>query len=283
MKIAQNNDGTLFLSQPGYTKEILSLYKPKTTYMTPCTADFMTQMGTGSDESNVEKVDKTVYLSKLMKLFYLANRTRYDILSTLSILTTKMQDPNVNDMKRLDRVIGYIAFTPEFGIHIVVNDASLHAYFDAAWAVHTDLKGHSGIYITMGHNGFPLLAKSIKQKTVSRSSTEAELIAMFEGLDYLLWLRDIHIFIGYPANTIVIFQDNTSSITLAYMGRTSSRSNSKYMMLKYFYIKEYLDNNIVTLRYLPTEQMIADFFASPRVGKEFRTFRELILNCKTDK
>ena len=183
-------------------------------------------------------------------------------------------------MARLDRVISYLAATQDLGITVIYTDMRLFAYFDAAWAVHADLKGHSGIYITLGHNGFPILFKSLKQKTVSRSSTEAELIAMFEGLDYLLWIREIHTFLGYD-NTeepITIFQDNTSSITLAYMGRTSSRSNSKYMNLKYFWIKEYLDAHTVTLRYLPTDQMLADFFASPRTGNTFYEMRNTILH-----
>jgi hypothetical protein len=49
------------------------------------------------------------------------------------------------------------------------------------------------------------------------------------------------------------------------MGRGSSGCNSKYMDLKYFWIKDYLDKNIIRMKYLPTDQMIADFFNIPRL------------------
>ena len=160
-----------------------------------------------------------------------------------------------------------------------MTDLKLYAYFDASWACHSDLKGHTGIVITLGHNGFPLIVKSKKQKVVSRSSTEAELIAMFEGLDYLLYMNRLAGFLGiqHSNDPITIYQDNTSAITLAYMGKTASGSNSKFMDLKYFWIKDYLETKMFKLGYLPTDAMIADFFASPRIGSHFRTMRDIMM------
>ena len=125
--------------------------------------------------------------------------------------------------KRLYRVIGYLDNTINLGLTCRVTDLSLHAYMDASWACHADLKGHSGIMITIGHYGFPILCKSTKQKVVTRSSTEAELVCLFSGMDIL---------------ALPVYQDNTSTITMAYMGKGSAQSNSKFMDLKYFFIKE---------------------------------------------
>jgi hypothetical protein len=181
-------------------------------------------------------------------------------------------------MSRLDRVLGYLSNTPDLGININVKDMKIFGYVDASWACHNDLKGHSGIIITLGCNGFPLYCKSIKQKVVSRSSTEAELIALFTGMDYLLYFRRLVIFLGYtPKEPIIIMQDNTSAITMAYMGKTSSGSKCKFMELKYFWIKDYLDSKIFELKYLNTDEMIADLMASPRIGNAFRSMRKLIL------
>jgi hypothetical protein len=269
--------GTLLAAQPGYVKQIIETYQPKKTYPTPCTEDIFKRP---VEELNGDPVEVTEYLSKLMKLMFLATRTRPDILFTVSVLSTKARNPNVHDMVRLDRVIGYIAGTMDLGIKIKPENLKLHAYFDASWACHSDLKGHTGIVITFGRNGMPLMCKSKKQKVVSRSSTEAELIAMFEGLDYLLYLRRLLQFLGCLGENdppITIFQNNTSAMTLAYLGKTSSGSNSKFMELKYFWIKDYLDHKIFRLEYLPTDAMIADFFASPRIGSTFRLMRDTIL------
>ena len=101
---------------------------------------------------------------------------------------------------------------------------------------------------------------------------------MFHGMDYLLYIRRLHEFFGYKQqDPITIYQDNTSAMTMAYMGKSSSGSVSKFMDLKYFWIKDYLDQKLFQLKYLPTDAMIADFFASPRIGSAFRSMRDTIM------
>ena len=275
MVITMKGPGWLFVAQPGYTKEILEEFKPKRSYPTPCDPNIFKRP---EAELQGEPVDMTQYLSKLMKLMFLGTRTRPDLLPTLSALSTKARGPNVYDMARLDRVIGYLSDTVDLGINIRVKEMKLYGYCDASWACHQDLKGHTGIIATMGYNGFPIYCKSQKQKVVTRSSTEAELVALFTGVDYMLYLRRLFGFMGYNSEEpITILQDNTSTITMAYMGKTGSGSNYKYMDLKYFWIKDYLDNRIFELKYLQTDAMLADFMASPRVGSVFRLMRNTLL------
>ena len=87
--------GKLILSQPGYIKEILKQYKPKKGYATPSTQDIFKRP---ESELIGEPVDITEYLSKLMKLMFLATRTRPDLLLTVSALATKCKGPNEHDM-----------------------------------------------------------------------------------------------------------------------------------------------------------------------------------------
>jgi hypothetical protein len=278
MNIKMNGPGKFYLSQPGYIKEILNEFDDiKRVRPTPCSEDLFKRP---RSELEGEEVDMTTYLSKLMKLMFLGTRTRPDILLSLSVLSSRARSPNIHDMNRLDHVIGYLRGTPKLGIVIDVKDVMLHTYFDASWACHSDLKGHSGMVICMGHNGFPIMCRSKKQKVVSRSSTEAELIAMFDGMDLLLYCRRLMDFLGCippVCEPMKIYQDNTSAMTLSYLGRTTSGSNSKFMDLKFFWIKDYLDTKIFKLEYLPTDAMIADFFASPRAGSPYRIMRELIM------
>jgi hypothetical protein len=275
MNIALKGPGHLFLSQPGYVKDLLEEYKPRRSYPTPCDLNIFKRP---ESEQSGDPVDMTAYLSKLMKLMFLATRTRPDLLPTLSALSSKGRSPNVYDMARLDRVLGYLMDTEDLGINIRVREMKLYGYCDASWACHQDLKGHTGIIITIGHNGFPIFCKSQKQKTVSRSSTEAELIALFTGVDLMLYLRRLFNFMGYSINDpITIYQDNTSTITIAYMGKTGSGSNYKYIDIKYFWIKDYLDNRILQLKYLSTDAMLADLMASPRMGSVFRLMRNTLM------
>ena len=275
INVQMKGPGKLFLSQPGYIKEILKQYKVQRGYITPCTQDIFKRP---ESELDGDPVDVTEYLSKLMKLMFLATRTRPDLLTTVTALATKCKSPNHHDMNRLDRVIGYVYTTKDMGIKLHVKDIKVYAYIDASWACHIDLKGHTGIVCTLGKMGFPIMFKSQKQKVVTRSSTEAELAAMFTGLDIVLYLRRLLKFFGYSqSESITIYQDNTSAIKMAYMGRGGSGSTSKYMDLKYFWIKDYLESKLFTLEYLNTNKHIADFFASPRIGQDFRGMRDIIM------
>jgi len=83
-------------------------------------------------------------------------------------------------------VIGYLAEYKDRELHCKVTDLQLHAYFDAGWACHSDMKGHSGMVLTLGHFGFPILYKNQKQKVVTRLSTEDELVCMYSGVDLTL-------------------------------------------------------------------------------------------------
>ena len=56
-------------------------------------------------------------------------------------------------------------------------------------------------------------AKSSKQKVVTRSSTESEIIALEVCTVHILWHRTKEL--GYQQAPIVIYQDNKSTIHIA--------------------------------------------------------------------
>jgi hypothetical protein len=70
-------------------------------------------------------------------------------------------------------------------------------YVDAAYGVHIhDGKSHSGAYTVLGVGG-PLEAKSGKQKNVTKSSTEAELVALSDHAGRGINLRNFLAGQGY--------------------------------------------------------------------------------------
>ncbi len=61
------------------------------------------------------------------------------------------------------------------------------------------------------------------------------------------------------------------------MGRGNSTSNTKFMVLKFQWLKQHIETKVIVLHYLTTNEMIADFFASPRIGETFRVMRRIIM------
>jgi hypothetical protein len=75
-----------------------------------------------------------------------------------------------------------------------------------------------------------------------------------------------------------VFQDNTSTITIAYMGRSSSHAKRRFIEIRYFWFKEHLDGGFAKLDYLKSEDHPADpLLASVRSGAEFKHFTNLIM------
>ena len=68
-----------------------------------------------------------------------------------------------------------------------VSDLSLNIYADTSFGIHNDGKSHTGIEMAIGKD--PIFVRSSKQRCVSLSSTEAELIALTEAITYLEWIE----------------------------------------------------------------------------------------------
>jgi hypothetical protein len=276
LNITMMRDKTLTVNQSGYLKNLLEEHGNfKTFPVTPCT-DQLFKITDVKESEDAEAVESTPFASKLMKTRY-CERTRPDICLPLAVLQTKMRNPNEQDDQLLDRVIAYLEGTKDKSMKIRKCDMQLHAYMDASFAVHSNRVSHSGIHFTLGKYGNTVLCKSIKQKTVATSSTEAELVCIFDGMDYLVWMRNVLEFLGFKQGTTTIYQDNTSTITMAYMGRGGSGSRTRHIDIKYFYIKQFLDSKALEIDHLGRDNMTADFFASPRQGATFRRFRGMIM------
>jgi hypothetical protein len=276
LNITMMRDRTLTVNQKGYLKNLLEEHGGFKSYpVTPCT-DQLFKITDVVEVEESDNVESTPFASKLMKTRY-CERTRPDICLPLAVLQTKMRNPNEQDDVLLDRVIAYLEGTEDRSMKIRKCDMQLYAYMDAAFAVHGNRVSHSGIHFTLGKYGNTILCKSIKQKTVATSSTEAELVCIFDGMDYLVWMRNVLEFLGYKQGTTTIFQDNTSTITMAYMGRGGSGSRTRHIDIKYFYIKQFLDSKALEIDHLGRDNMTADFFASPRQGATFRRFRGMIM------
>ena len=78
----------------------------------------------------------------------------------------------------------------------------------------------------------------METKIVAKSSTEAELVRVDVSLAYILWARYFMEAQGYDMEPTILYQDNISAILLEVNGKASSTKQTKYIKVKYFYVKE---------------------------------------------
>jgi hypothetical protein len=149
-------------------------------------------------------------------------------------------------------------------------------WVDASYAVHDDMKSHTGGTMSMGKGS--IYSTSIKQKLVTRSSTEAEIVAVHDVMPQLLWTTHFLTEQGISVNESILYQDNTSSILLEKNGRSSSTKRTRHMNIRYFFVKDQVDSKRVKIDHCPTSEMLADFFTKPLQGGPFRKLRDHIMN-----
>lgn len=261
------------INQSGYVDQLLQQYSVSRTSSLPYAASLLNE--NVSDDKQPTNVNE--YLSLTMKLLYLAKRTRPDILFVMSYLATKGQNPELGDLKKLHRVLTYINGTKHLQLTLRPSESNLHMYVDASYAIHQDCKGHSGAIISIGAGGGPVYATSTKQKLVSKSSTESELNALHEALSQLEWLQNLLSELGYPSAPATVYEDNMSTIILARDG-VKSAGRSKHIQVRYFYVKQLIEQQRINLVHLTTDQQIADILTKPVVGAQFLRLRKLLLN-----
>ena len=85
------------------------------------------------------------------KLLYLSKRTRPDILTAVAFLTKRVLKRQRDDYDKLIRTIQYIRGTQHMGITFEVHEPiHVTAYIDASFAIHPDMKSHTGSVVTLG-------------------------------------------------------------------------------------------------------------------------------------
>ena len=128
----------------------------------------------------------------------------------------------------------------------------------------------------MGKGSFFIV--SCKQKLNTRSSTEAELVVVYDCLAHLLWIRNFLLAQGYEkAQTIDVLQDNQSAILLEQNGILSSTQMTKHLNSRYFYVKDRVDSKEIAIIWCPTDKIVADYLTKPLTGERFHLLRSMLI------
>jgi hypothetical protein len=196
-------------------------------------------------------------------------------------LSTRVLVATENDRDKLLRVLYYVNGTQSLGIKLSCNACDdiikVYAYVDASYGVHGDCRSHTGVYITFGAG--PIFVESSKQKLNTKSSTEAELVAVSDASSQIIWTRNFLIAQGYNTPAAEIFQDNMSTIAIIKKGSSTSK-RTRHINIRYYFITDRVSNGEIIVTHMPTKNMIADILTKPLQGELFEYLRMLLLNWR---
>jgi hypothetical protein len=272
MDLDYSTPGVCSITMKSLIEEAIDVYGVDGTAKSPA-AQYLFQVSEAAEPLGVK--EREDFHSTVQRLLYISKRARPDILTAISFLTTRVTRPTIEDQKKLMRVLQYLNGSKDLALQVSGCDGMMiTSYIDSSFGVHPDGKGHTGTVITVGTGA--VYCKSGKQKLVAKSSTEAELIGLSDGLSQVLWTRNFLISQGYSVQPATVAQDNKSTIALAEKGRSTS-GRTRHVSIRYFFVKDRIESEDIAITYVPSDAMIADFFTKPMQGALFVRLRNAIL------
>jgi hypothetical protein len=218
--------------------------------------------------------------SIVAQTLYLSKRVRPDLLTSVSFLTKRVLCAQDDDWNKLVRLIQYIRYTNYMGIVLEGTSLSVLAWIDSSFAVHTDMRGHTGVVVGVGIG--PIYCRSVTQKLNTTSSTECELVGFADEVPKALWVRNFMIEQGYKVGPATVYQDNQSTMALVKNGRSKSE-RTRHIAIRYFFMADRVASGEISVEYMPTGDMLADILTKPLQGALFKRLRDRLLNWYTDK
>ena len=238
---------------------------------------------------------KKWYRSAVGSLMHIMTHTRPDICAAVKMLSEVLDNPGEEHLRALRYLLRYLNGTQTLGITYYGKDdpywhqlrlqqpEGLHGYYDANWSedVH-DGKSRCGYVFMFG--GGPISWWSGKQPIIATSTTHAEFIAQdFAGRE-AEWLTQLLADLGLQPNSAVpvhgilmnkslLFGDNQGALALA-KNPGGRHKGTKHIRAKYFYVRELLKEEILDLRYVPTQHNVADIMTKPLARPIFEQHRE---------
>jgi hypothetical protein len=186
-----------------------------------------------------------------------------------------MEAPTQLDLDKLHRVAQYVNGTRGLGTRLGPTAVFLQCSIDASFAINAGARSQTGIVIQLG--GALLAAYSNRQKLVTLSTAESELVALSSGTQEVVWFRGFLEEIGFKQTSPTpCEQDNKSTIMLANQG-AGRGGKSRSIYVRYFWMKEKIDDGTIELVYTPSDDIIADGMTKALPRDKFIRWRDRIM------
>lgn len=246
----------IWLDQSKYIVEILKKYgmtdsKP---VGTPSDANQKLSSQMCKDGNLVGKVP---YQEAVGSLLYLVQGTRPDLtfaVNDVSRFNLNYDEPHWKAVKRIFR---YLNGTINLKLCFSESKSPLIGYSDADWASDIDKRRSCTGYV-FKMSGGSISWASKRQPTVAMSSTEAEYMALASATQEAIWLKQFGQELHPPLKDrpLTIMCDNQGAKALA--ESDGFRGRSKHIDIKHHFLREHVEDNTISISYIPTEDMVAD-------------------------
>ena len=174
-------------------------------------------------------------------------------------------------MQAVYRILKYLKGTPGKRLFFKKNEErDVKVFSDADWARSvSDRRSTSGYCsFVWGNLG---TWRSKKQTVVARSSAEAELRSTAHGICEALWLKMLLKELGVTIeSSLKIYCDNKAAIDISH--NPVHHDRTKHVEVDRHFIKEKIDEGIISITYVPTSDQVADILTKGLHKPAFEKF-----------
>lgn len=276
MRLKKEEGGKLSLDQTAYAEDILETFGMTDARPASSPLDPGSKYEKGDSRNPPREDLKFRYRQAVGALLYLAGGTRPDIAFATAYMSQFNEHPTEQHWSGIKHILRYIKGTKSYALVFRKAGTCVQAFCDADWASdRTDRKSFSGYVFTLA--GAAISWSSRKQRCTALSTVEAEYVAMCQAAKEALWLQQ---FLGelsaseFAQKPQVLKVDNQGAIALAKNQVTSERS--KHIDLKYFFLRENIEEGRLQLKYVESSTNSADLFTKPLNGKKTHAYCECL-------
>ncbi|CAN6576638.1 unnamed protein product [Malus baccata var. baccata] len=261
----------LFLSQHKYIHDLLVNAKMDgaKAVSTPLSTTNSLMLHDGSSLTN-----GTPYRRLVGSLQYLS-LTRPDISFAVNKLSQFMHSPSETHWQALKRLLRYLKGTISFSLHLCrCPSHRLYAFSDADWVGDRDDRKFTTSYIV--YLGGNLISWSFrKQRSVSRSSIEAEYRAIAATTAELTWIQSLLRELGIPLPTTpVVSCDNIGA--MFYYANLVLHSHMKHINIDFQFVRDRATRGLLQVSYVSTTDQLADALTKSLPRPRFHLLRSKI-------
>lgn len=180
--------------------------------------------------------DVTLYQSLVGALLWLARCTRPDIAFAVGWLGRASHAPTRAHWHEALQTLAYLQATHFLALNYTAGPASLHGFSDADYGESASRKSTTGTVFFLRDGDSPILWKSKLQPIVTRSSTEAEYVAVSDSALEATWLGYLFNNLGTESFPVPLGLDNASAGAI--IASPIQRQKTKHIDIRYHYVRD---------------------------------------------
>jgi len=230
------------------------------------------------DGDVISNEEQKQFRSIIGSLLYLVKLSRPDLNNAVRELSKVMDGATPGQMKELKRVLSFVSATKNKGLKMKFTHDypfKIEMYSDSDFGGDKEnRKSVSGLIILI--NSTPISWRSKGQNTVSLLSTEAEYIALSEAVREVKFISQVMNVLEMEfIKPINVYVDNIGAIFLAENRNSSDRT--KHIDMKYHYVRDVIDEGLIAVKFVKSENNLADLFTKNLNGELYEIHSKLLL------